>query len=108
MKVTSFNFSIPQEVFEKEIRYKIMAKFLKRKVLAGDNETIFMELKMKDPIAIMGVRKSVSLEDFEKQLKILLDKNLIQDDGQKIKITDLGEKYAKSQKGESYSFLSDY
>ena len=98
------DFKIPQEVFEKEIRYKIMTKFLKRKVLAGDNETIFMELKMKDPIAIMGVRKSVSLEDFEKQLKILLDKNLIQDDGQKIKITDLGEEYAKSQKGESYLF----
>jgi predicted methyltransferase len=102
------DFKIPQEVFEKEIRYKIMAKFLKRKVLAGDNETIFMELKMKDPIAIMGVRKPVSLEDFEKQRKILLDKNLIQDDGQKIKITDLGEEYAKSQKGESYSFLFDY
>ena len=76
------DFKIPQEVFEKEIRYKIMAKFLKRKVLAGDSETIFRELKMKDPIAIMGVRKSVSLEDFEKQLKILLDKNLIQDDSQ--------------------------
>ena len=95
------DFKIPQEVFEKEIRYKIMAKFLKRKVIAGDSETIFRELKMKDPIAIMGVRKSVSLEDFEKQLKILLDKNLI-------KITDLGEEYAKSQKGESYSFLFDY
>ena len=34
------DFKIPQEVFEKEIRYKIMTKFLKRKVLAGDNETI--------------------------------------------------------------------
>lgn len=102
------DFKIPQEVFEKEIRYKIMAEFLKTGELAGDVETIFADLEIRNPISIMGARKAISLEDFEKQLKILLDKNLIQDDGQKIKITDLGEEYAKSQKGESYSFLFDY
>lgn len=99
---------IPQEVFEKEIRYKIMAKFLKRRELAGNTETIFDDLEMKNPIAIMGVRKAVSLRDFEKQLEILIEKGYLRRKGDIIRITKSGEYYATSPKGESFGILSDY
>lgn len=102
------NYRIPQEVFEKEIRYKIMAKLLKIREIAGDIEYLFSELKMNDPIAIMGVRKKVRLEDFKKQIDALLEKKCLEQEGDLLRITKTGEQYASAQKGESFGFLADY
>ena len=97
--------TIPVEIFEKEIRYKIMAKIYKREELHGSDKVLFEEMKMMKPIAILGVRKPVSLDDFKKQLVILAGEGFIEKTSENLKITKKGIDYAKSQKGESTSFF---
>ena len=96
---------IPIEIFEKEIRYRVMSKMLKRSELAGDIETLFREMKMIEPIAILGVRKPISVEEFKQQLDKLVGEDFIKKTGNTIKITKKGIEYAKSPKGESSSLF---
>ena len=93
--------SIDRNIFQKEIRYKIMAKFLKRKNLTGDIETLFGALNMDKPIAIMGVRKKINLINFIEELEEVKKRGYLKREDDTWSITSSGEEYAKAPKGES-------
>ena len=103
--------TIPQEMIDKEIRYRIANLFIEKQVII-DNLFTFVDYIKENPILIKG--QKIDLDDYGQIRRIVTDlenKGYIERFGPlmvEMELTKKGKEYAQSFKGESSSFLFDY
>lgn len=88
------------EISKKQVRYKIITSLLKIKEAVADYKDLFRHLDIGN-IYISGEPTEVGYDDFKEQIEKLIAKGYLKEEGGLIRITSLGEEYAKSPKGES-------